>query len=283
MRISDFDRIVCITVDTRFPEWPMAARREVEAKGGECSLFLNGAARAAEIGPHRYRQLNGDAPAGYPSTPGNYHLARAFLSVVGEARRDGLDTLLVVEDDLKFTPECSRVTGAIRLPDDWRLFYLGANHSGAETFDVPGQPHLLRVEGSHTTHAVGLHARAFDEVIGLEIDAPIDVMLARLHRRGACFAAWPQAAIQRPGPSTLWGGIADYRDLFRSKGRNRPPEPPEAPAARVGRCEFRGSILPLSLQPEGCGCAAKELTECRAGKGKIPGRVTTADCLACVG
>jgi hypothetical protein len=49
--------------------------------------------------------------------------------------------------------------------------------------------------------------------------------------------------------------------------------------ARVSACEYRGPVLPHSLQPEGCGCG--ELTECRAGKGKVPGRVTLRDCLAC--
>jgi hypothetical protein len=49
--------------------------------------------------------------------------------------------------------------------------------------------------------------------------------------------------------------------------------------ALVAQCPDRGSVLPVSLQPA-CGCA--ELTECRRGRGKRPGSVTLADCLACV-
>jgi len=48
--------------------------------------------------------------------------------------------------------------------------------------------------------------------------------------------------------------------------------------AAVNACPDRGGALPVALQPE-CGCA--ELTECRAGLGSRPGRVTLADCLAC--
>jgi hypothetical protein len=48
----------------------------------------------------------------------------------------------------------------------------------------------------------------------------------------------------------------------------------------VMACPDRGPVLPVSLQPE-CGMCG-ELTECRAGKGQLPGRVTLDDCLHCV-
>jgi hypothetical protein len=56
------------------------------------------------------------------------------------------------------------------------------------------------------------------------------------------------------------------------------PEAERQVLAAVMACPDRGSVLPVGLQPE-CGCA--ELTECRAGHGAMPGRVTTADCVAC--
>jgi hypothetical protein len=62
------------------------------------------------------------------------------------------------------------------------------------------------------------------------------------------------------------------------------PTPSDSPAmsatlALVAACPDRGSVLPVSQQPE-CGCA--ELTECRRGKGARPGAVTLSECLACV-
>lgn len=55
------------------------------------------------------------------------------------------------------------------------------------------------------------------------------------------------------------------------------------PAVRdaVNACLDRGPVLPLSLQPAGCCGPGPEVSECRAGKGSIPGRVTLRDCLAC--
>ena len=60
------------------------------------------------------------------------------------------------------------------------------------------------------------------------------------------------------------------------------PRPAIDPAVRdaVNACTDRGPVLPISLQDD-CGCLGKELSECRAGKGAIAGRVTLRDCLAC--
>lgn len=72
----------------------------------------------------------------------------------------------------------------------------------------------------------------------------------------------------------------------RHAGGSWPAAPPPADGrhagllARIVACPHRGSSLPVSEQP-GCGC--RELYLCRAGKGARPGKVTTADCLACVG
>jgi hypothetical protein len=76
----------------------------------------------------------------------------------------------------------------------------------------------------------------------------------------------------------------DYRRLLVEQAQmatatvERPPTL-DALLAAVSACRHRGSTLPHSAQAE-CGCG--ELTECRAGQGKISGRVTLRDCLACV-
>jgi hypothetical protein len=67
-------------------------------------------------------------------------------------------------------------------------------------------------------------------------------------------------------------------------GRLGRPRPTIDPAVRdaVNACPDRGPVLPISLQDD-CGCRGKELSECRAGQGAIPGRVTLRDCLTCKG
>jgi hypothetical protein len=63
------------------------------------------------------------------------------------------------------------------------------------------------------------------------------------------------------------------------EGTTNVATPSPALLAAVVNCPDRGSVLPVPLQSE-CGCGG-ELSECRAGKGTVPGRVTVRDCLGC--
>lgn len=75
---------------------------------------------------------------------------------------------------------------------------------------------------------------------------------------------------------TVWRGLTAV-DQFASLESRRPTLDPAVRDA-VLACLDRGPVLPVSMQPE-CGCA--ELTECRAGRGKVAGRVTLRECLEC--
>lgn len=252
MRVSDFERVVCVTVDTRFPGWSLQARREVESKGAECQFFLNGSSRVDEIGREHYAQVNGEVPAGYRGPPGAYHLAVAVKAIIRQAKDDGLERLLIVEDDVVFTPEYDAVLGGIRVPDDWGMFYFGANHNFHVTDEVA--PNLLRVHGSWTTHCAAFHRRAYDLILGATITDPIDVLFGAVHEAVPCYAAWPSVALQRPGPSTISGGEhADYAAWFKSKGKNWGGAT-QPPAKRVriplAEAKARGMETPKS----GCGC-----------------------------
>ena len=75
----------------------------------------------------------------------------------------------------------------------------------------------------------------------------------------------------------------DYRLLVEQTAQvaaavGRPPSL-DALLAAVSACRHRGRTLPHTAQ---AGCSCGELTECREGRGKAPGRVTLRDCLACV-
>jgi hypothetical protein len=63
-----------------------------------------------------------------------------------------------------------------------------------------------------------------------------------------------------------------------AKAIARPLVEPAVRDAVLG-CPSRGSVLPLSMQREGC--RACELTECKDGRGTFPGRVTLLDCISC--
>jgi hypothetical protein len=96
-----------------------------------------------------------------------------------------------------------------------------------------------------------------------------------------------------PCPGTTDPGVCNHLDQLRAWRKLSSEEQADKlgasrsaidPAVRdaVNACPSRGLVLPISMQDD-CGCRGKELSECRAGRGTIPGRVTLRDCLACRG
>jgi glycosyltransferase involved in cell wall biosynthesis len=122
---------------------------------------------------------------------------------------------------------------------------------------------------------------------GVEFALAITADEADATGRQARVASARDFARQRLAPDRLG---REYGELFASLTRpkspavaNATPRPRPRPSNgldKVVACPDRGPVLPHSLQPEGCRCG--ELSECRAGRGKISGRVTLKDCLACV-
>jgi hypothetical protein len=146
VRLEDFGRVVCVCHDSRHPGAFHRVRDLLRAKGVEATAFVNGDA------PDRgYDQVNDvPRPAGFVASVGAWNLFRAFVEVVRRAGRDGLDSVLLVEDDLVLVEGFDAVLASVEAPDDWELFYLGANHRFHPTTEAG--PNLLRLSGSLMTH-----------------------------------------------------------------------------------------------------------------------------------
>lgn len=210
---------------------------------------------------------------------------------------------------------------AQHLPDDWHVVIVGDGADSPDLERVKRDRNLSRVHLVGADPDAGDVLRAFDTLIvpseyesfgltiaeGLWVGTPVistPVGLAKM-----------QPGLTRLVPSNPTGedlahairaDVVDpdrtqYRvKLARSFAHNRlsldhfgrqwtdylcglTPRPGLDPATRdaILACPDRGSVLPVSRQAEGCGCG--ELSECRAGKGKRPGAVTLAECIACKG
>lgn len=192
-----------IYIDTNDPEhWPNG------------HFFIDG--KGEQLPMSWYNQISPSPPPTWQDGEGSYAHFRAFKKMIGGF--DG-ETLLVVEDDLVLTPDFEEVaTKALeQLPDDWDMFYFGANHSGHRTREI--SPNILRCFGSACTHMVAFRRPIYDAILELPEDRTIDWNIAnRLHHKFCCYAAWPNSAIQRPGYSLLWKRQVDYSDLWKNKG-----------------------------------------------------------------
>lgn len=168
-----------------------------------------------------YDRIDTPAPkrrGSYPAwleRPNSYNAFCSFREIISLAKLDKVESLLLLEDDASLVDGASLEAAMEQLPADWRMFYLGANHTGTKTKRVGDN--LLSVNRCVCFHAVALNARVFDEILALPMRDPIDAMATRLHPQG-CYAAWPQAVLPLPGFSHCEGRGVDYAKDFVSGG-----------------------------------------------------------------
>lgn len=145
---------------------------------------------------------------------------------------DDGEAALTLEDDVVFKETDHLQVALWHLPTDWDILYFGANlfdpapAKGRPSTEVVviRPPHILRVDGAWTTHAVAYSARMaryianhFDPVENGMYD---DWLAREVHAKCNCFIINPMIAWQRPGNSDLWGGQTDYTECFR-KGNEK--------------------------------------------------------------
>lgn len=155
----------------------------------------------------------------FANLPNSFHAFESYQNIINHARHDSIDKLLLLEDDVDFTPNFAEVfSSAIsQCPKDWDMLYLGANHTWSPTFGV--SENVLRLSGSVCWHAVALRHTIFNTILGWSADRPIDKMAAdSLHTKYDCYAVWPNIAIQKPSFSNVEGRERDYSEFWKNKG-----------------------------------------------------------------
>jgi hypothetical protein len=142
-----FDAIYCITLDRNGERWRRAS------------------ARFAALGIlARVRRF----PA--IETPTNHHIgcALSHRAIIQEAQRQGLENVLVFEDDVLFTAtaceDLARSLGELRDRPWWTL-YLGG-HRWGRTFDLaPGCQALEQPRGLTCCHAIAYHRAIYEHIL----------------------------------------------------------------------------------------------------------------------
>ncbi len=104
-------------------------------------------------------------PTWWQAGPGAWGCRASQLAVLEAALRDGLETVLILEDDAHFHHRAQEWLGMVMplVPDDWDLFYLGGQHMSEPQRSV--DPRLQRGVSITRTHAYAVHRRALAKVI----------------------------------------------------------------------------------------------------------------------
>lgn len=178
-----FPNKVCINLDRRPSRW-----RQMQDKFDQHGIHS----------VRRFPAIDGETatiPACWPATPGAYGCLLSHLEVVREARRLGLSSILIFEDDVVFDEHFEQKFGEYiyQLPADWDMLFFGALHKD-ELIKV--SENIGRITQSNSTYACVLRDTVFDAFIALNSDANevLDVNSLVLQQQFNCYCFLPHLA-----------------------------------------------------------------------------------------
>lgn len=156
---------------SRLPEdWPFAPVQLFYARDGQCT----------------------PAPDWWTAGGGAWGCFRSHLHLIEQALNDGVESLLLLEDDALFVPDFTRLAIEFleHVPEDWGMVYLGGQH-----LHVPKHPpqrineHVLRAWNINRTHAFALRGEGMRQAYrhlcagGWHKGHHIDHRLGKLHEQ----------------------------------------------------------------------------------------------------
>ena len=154
-----FDAIYCINLDRQPVRWE-------EMQGRFRQLGIERAVR-------RFSAVE---------TPFSHHIgcALSHRRIIEEAKREGLQTVLVFEDDARFTADAVDVLRlALRelAGREWQLLYLGGYRSAGRMQAIPGCQNLVIPGWITCTHAIAYHHSAYDAILDSVPETAADVAI----------------------------------------------------------------------------------------------------------
>ncbi|MEM8963126.1 MAG: glycosyltransferase family 25 protein [Acidobacteriota bacterium] len=193
-----FDDIVCINLDNRPDRW-----REASAEFARVGL------------DDRVRRVSAVIP---PTGDGSLGCKLSHLDILSDAFERGLESVLIFEDDVTFTPDAIEVLGRAlaELPKRWDMLYFGIM-----LFERPSyrSRHLVEVHSGYESHAYAVHRRAMKMILDRTsrdryqphrvYDDAIDRFYSeQIHPRTHSLCVRPMICHQRPG----WSDIEQRHD-----------------------------------------------------------------------
>jgi len=146
----------------------------------------------------RFPALDGDSlklPTNWVHTAGAYGCLLSHLQVVREARRRGVPSVLIFEDDVVFDDQLEKKFGACigQLPPDWDMLFFGALHKDEP---IKVSDNIARITQANSTYACALKATVFDDFIELnrKTEEVLDNNSLVLQQQFNCYCFMPHLA-----------------------------------------------------------------------------------------
>ena len=181
---------VCINLDRRPERW-----QQMQLKFEQHGIHT----------VNRFPALDGEdlsLPAHWIHTPGAYGCLRSHVQVVMEARRRGVSSVLIFEDDVVFDSQLEKKFRSYieQLPPGWDMLFFGALHKDEP---VKVSDNIARLTRSNSTYAYALRETVFEAFIELNRRAEdvLDNNNFILQQQFNCYCFMPHLAWVETGYS----------------------------------------------------------------------------------
>tara|TARA_R110000822_G_scaffold289752_1_gene411081 strand:+ start:132 stop:803 length:672 start_codon:yes stop_codon:yes gene_type:complete len=152
--------------------------------------------------------------------PGAWGCYVSHLEIIKDAKKNNYDKILILEDDVAIDDNfLSLFSQKVKdLPQDWKLFYLGASaHTGIPKKKVTD--HISQTFESFTTSSYGIHSSIYDTILESEkvADKTIDLFLVKdIQSTHPCYVVTPTIMWQSAGFSDIQQKHLNYTGFMKN-------------------------------------------------------------------
>jgi GR25 family glycosyltransferase involved in LPS biosynthesis len=152
--------------------------------------------------------------------PGAFGCYVSHMEVIKDAKKNNYNQILIFEDDVAAEDNfCSLFNQKVKdLPQDWKLFYLGASgHTGVPKKKVTD--HISQTFESFTTGSYGIHSSIYDTILEYEKlpSKPIDLFYVRdIQSVHQCYVVTPTIMWQAAGFSDIAQANRNYEGFMKN-------------------------------------------------------------------
>ena len=207
-----FERVVCVNLRRR-PERLKAFWNQIDLMEGGWPFTR----------PEIFEAVDGSVvphPNDWAGGSGAWGCLESHRTLIRQAIQDGIESLLVLEDDVEFHPKFRTLATDFmyHVPSDWEGIYFGCQH---RTQPKPtGIPGIVRCQGMQRTHAYAVRGRWMRELYQMTFGwhTHIDHMMEAVATKYILYAPSPLLAFQSGGKSDI-----DFRDYSAPRSWDETP------------------------------------------------------------
>jgi glycosyl transferase, family 25 len=180
---ATFPHSLCINLDRRPERW-QSMQRKFDQHG------IHSVRRLSAVDGNKIK-----LPENWAHSPGAFGCLLSHLQVVREARRFGVPSVLIFEDDVVFDEQLEKKFGVYvdQLPPDWDMLFFGALHRDEP---VTVTENIARITQAYSTYAYVLRDTTFADFIELNRNSELELdnNSLILQRRFNCYCFTPNLA-----------------------------------------------------------------------------------------